>query len=75
VPIYEYNCENCGDDFECLVFRTDEPVTCPKCGKGGPKKKMSSFGFSVGYKSGSSSNSSSGSGCAGCSSSNCSSCS
>jgi putative FmdB family regulatory protein len=70
VPIYEYNCENCGDDFECLVFRTDEPVTCPKCGKGGPKKKMSSFGFSMGYKS----TAAAGSGCSSCSSSNCSSC-
>ncbi len=75
MPIYEYNCQNCGEDFECLVFRTDEPVTCPTCGKGEPTKKMSSFGFSVGSKNGSSSPSSgSGSGCAGCSSSNCSSC-
>jgi len=73
MPIYEYNCENCGDDFECLVFRTDEPVSCPKCGKGAPKRKMSSFGFSVGYKFKSSTGS--GSGCSGCSSSNCSSCS
>ncbi len=73
MPIYEYTCENCGDEFECIVYRTDEPVSCPKCGKPGPRKKMSSFGFSVGYKFKSSG--SSGSGCAGCSSSNCSSCS
>ncbi len=32
MPIYEYKCENCGDDFECIVFRTDEAVECPKCG-------------------------------------------
>ncbi len=73
MPIYEYNCENCGDDFECIVFRTDEPVECPKCGNKGPKKKMSTFGFSTGDKL--KLPSSSGSGCSGCSSSNCSSCS
>ncbi len=42
--------ENCGDDFECIVFRTDEPVECPKCGNKSPKKKMSTFGFSTGAK-------------------------
>jgi len=74
VPIYEYNCDKCGDDFECLVFRTDEAVSCPKCGSSAPKKKMSSFGFSTGRKFTSSGSSTSG-GCSGCSSSNCSSCS
>ena len=73
MPIYEYTCEKCGDDFECIVFRTDESVNCPKCGSAGPRKKMSSFGFSSGYKFKSSG--STGSGCSGCSSSNCSSCS
>jgi putative FmdB family regulatory protein len=71
VPIYEYNCENCGDDFECLVFRSDEKVNCPKCGDEHPKKKMSSFGFSTGRKFTSSGSSG---GCAGCTSSNCASC-
>jgi putative FmdB family regulatory protein len=73
VPIYEYNCENCGDDFECIVFRTGEAVECPKCGNKSPKKKMSTFGFSTGGKL--KLPSSSGSGCSGCSSSSCSSCS
>jgi putative FmdB family regulatory protein len=72
VPIYEYTCESCGGEFECLVFRSDEKVNCPTCGKGQPKKKMSSFGFSVGYKT---KTSGGGSGCAGCTSSNCASCS
>ncbi len=72
MPIYEYNCEKCGDDFECIVFRTDEPVECPKCGNKSPTKKMSSFGFSTGHKF---TSSGSGSGCAGCTSSNCASCS
>ncbi|HEY3278415.1 MAG TPA: zinc ribbon domain-containing protein [Syntrophorhabdaceae bacterium] len=71
MPIYEYRCEKCGNEFELIVFRNDEPE-CPACGDKAPTKKMSSFGFSAGSKFKSSG---SGSGCGGCSSSNCSSCS
>jgi len=73
MPIYEYVCEQCGNEFELLVFKSDEPQ-CPQCGAKNPKKKMSSFGFSVGYKFTSSSDGK-GSSCASCGSSNCSSCS
>ena len=73
MPIYEYNCGDCGDDCELLVFKNDEP-TCPKCGSKSLNKKMSACGFSVGYKFKGTSTSS-GSGCSGCSSSSCSSCS
>ena len=73
MPIYEYRCEKCGNEFELIVFRDDTPE-CPACGDKEPTRKMSTFGFSMGYKS-KSSGSSSGSGCAGCGSSNCSSCS
>ena len=31
MPIYEYSCGQCKDDFELLVFKSDEPA-CPKCG-------------------------------------------
>jgi putative FmdB family regulatory protein len=73
MPIYEYSCGQCGDDFELLVFSSDEPA-CPNCGSKNLQKKMSACGFSVGYKFKSAS-ASGGSGCSGCSSSNCSSCS
>lgn len=72
MPIYEYICEKCGNEFEILVFKNEEPV-CPACGDNKPHKKMSSFGFSVGYKFKPSS-SGSGSGCSTCTSSDCSSC-
>jgi len=72
MPIYEYVCEKCGNEFEILVFKNDEP-TCPSCGAENPTKKMSSFGFSVGSKY-TSSSASSESSCASCGSSNCSSC-
>ena len=72
MPIYEYECRNCGDECELLIFSRDEPV-CPHCGSQDMEKKMSSFGFSVGGKTRSQSSGSSAS-CSGCTSSNCSSC-
>jgi putative FmdB family regulatory protein len=72
MPIYEFICEKCGNEFEMLVFKNDEPA-CPACGDKEPTKKMSSFGFSVGYKFKPSS-AGSGSGCSTCTSSDCSSC-
>lgn len=41
MPIFEYVCEKCGNTFEKLVFRQDEPVSCPKCGDADPKKLVS----------------------------------
>jgi putative FmdB family regulatory protein len=72
MPIYEYICEKCGNEFELLVFRDEEPL-CPACGEKNPVKKMSSFGFSAGHGFKSSSTGG-GSGCASCGSSNCSTC-
>ncbi len=72
MPIYEYTCKKCGNEFEVIVFGDDKP-RCPACGAKNPKKNMSSFGFSAGNKFKSSGKS--GSSCSGCSSSDCSSCS
>ena len=30
MPIYEYKCSGCGEDFEKIVFGNQE-VNCPKC--------------------------------------------
>lgn len=32
MPIYEYHCESCNNEFETLVMRKTEIVTCPGCG-------------------------------------------
>jgi len=72
MPIYEYRCGQCADEFELLVFRNEEPA-CPKCGSKELHKKMSACGFSVGHKF--TAAAPSGSGCSRCSSSSCSSCS
>jgi len=73
MPIYEYVCEKCGNEFELIVFNKEEAPNCPKCGAENPVKKMSSFGFAVGYKFKPSTSGSQGS-CSSCGSSNCSSC-
>jgi len=34
MPIYDYQCKNCGHTFDELQSIKDKPlVTCPKCGK------------------------------------------
>jgi putative FmdB family regulatory protein len=39
VPIYEYCCEKCGDQFEHLQNFSDKPLKkCKKCG--GPLRKL-----------------------------------
>ncbi|MCX7794435.1 MAG: zinc ribbon domain-containing protein [Thermodesulfovibrionales bacterium] len=66
MPIFEYKCNVCSEEFEKLVLRKEEEITCPKCGKKDIKKKFSVFGMS-GVEN-------RGSGCSSCSSSSCSSC-
>lgn len=39
MPLYEYQCDKCGNQFELRQKFSDEPATeCPKCG--GPIKKL-----------------------------------
>ena len=33
MPVLQYVCRKCGKQFEELVKKFDEPVTCPDCGK------------------------------------------
>jgi len=33
MPIYEYRCDLCGEEFEELVFGSSPEVNCPKCKK------------------------------------------
>jgi len=45
MPIYEYQCNQCCENFEKLVF-SSTVVDCPKCSSKDVRKKMSSFGMS-----------------------------
>ena len=55
MPIYEYQCLECGEKFEKLVRSTNSPVKieCPKCGGRKVEKLLSVFGVQT---SGSTSN-------------------
>lgn len=45
MPIYEYRCTTCNNEFEALQKISDEPVkTCPACG-GEVKKLISHSAF------------------------------
>ncbi|MBF0510331.1 MAG: zinc ribbon domain-containing protein [Deltaproteobacteria bacterium] len=70
MPIYEYHCCDCNNDFETLVLRSSEKIVCPKCDRDHVERLMSACS----YKSGGNFSSSQGSGCSSCSSSNCHSC-
>lgn len=43
MPIYEYACPACGQNFEKLLFRSKDPVECPKCGTTEVKRRLSVF--------------------------------
>ncbi|MBZ0157677.1 MAG: zinc ribbon domain-containing protein [Alphaproteobacteria bacterium] len=66
MPLYEYKCTKCGEEFEKLVFGNQE-VRCPRCADGVVKKKFSTFGMSGVERQASS-------GCSSCSAGSCSSC-
>ena len=70
MPIYEYHCLKCDNNFEEIVFSSTEEVTCPECDETKIEKLMSGFS----YKSDSTFSSSEGPSCSGCSSSDCGSC-
>ena len=71
MPIYEYQCKACKEEFEELAFGEAAPP-CPHCGSGKTRKLMSRSCHHVAGGSGYVSPSSGG--CAGCSGGNCATC-
>ena len=46
MPIYEYECQDCGHRLETLQKISDAPLTdCPECGKADLQKQISAAGF------------------------------
>ncbi len=80
MPIFEYQCNACGDEFEELVFDRDECPPCPKCGSEETGKLMSAVRSRTGGGAPESAGeaeapaAAASSGCAGCSGGDCSSC-
>lgn len=62
MPIYEFSCPGCRDEFEKLVMGSRTEVACPACGSARVERRMSVFGV----KSGGRFTSSLGSDCSGC---------
>ncbi len=78
MPIFEYKCGGCGQEFEELVFGDVAP-TCPVCGSDKTFKLMSCCRTKTGGGGGGdfdapSSGSGGGGGCSGCSGGSCSTC-
>ncbi|PIE36066.1 FmdB family transcriptional regulator [candidate division KSB3 bacterium] len=71
MPIFEYTCVQCGNEFEKLITNRSVPVDCPACQGHDVKKKFSVFGMKSGGNFVSSSGSSS---CGSCTSHSCASC-
>ncbi len=69
MPIYEYECEACKNEFEDLILGSaPEPKVCPKCGSEKICRLVSTFGFAGrGGRGG-------GSSCSGCSAKSCGGC-
>ncbi|MEW6670077.1 MAG: zinc ribbon domain-containing protein [Thermodesulfobacteriota bacterium] len=43
MPVYEYECESCGQQFEYMIFTSSDPEPqCPKCAAGKVKRMISS---------------------------------
>lgn len=60
MPLYEYKCSHCGEQFDKLVRMADADaqVECPKCGSIETRRKVSAFGWvGAGASSGSASSS------------------
>ena len=71
MPIYEYECEKCGLQFEYLVIGKDDDIKCEFCNSKKVKKILSVIGIKSGDKFKSSSSNSS---CSICSLNSCDSC-
>lgn len=48
MPIYEYDCNACGERFSTLTFSHKEAALCPSCGSADVTKLLSAFSYSGG---------------------------
>lgn len=53
MPFYEYECTKCGHPFEVMLTLSEreeqeKKLTCPKCGKGRPRRMLSTFSTASG---------------------------
>ena len=48
MPLYEYECSDCGEGFEVLVLDSDEIIKCAICDSENIGKQFSTFGLGGG---------------------------
>jgi len=71
MPIFEYKCLSCQEEFEAILFSNNDKISCPQCEGNKLERLMSAFAFK---SSGSFAPSSGSSDCSSCTSTNCSTC-
>ncbi len=74
MPIYEFHCDDCKQDFECLLLGSEKVEGCPDCKGRNVHRLLSACSF-VSKGKGGETVSSSASSCGGCTASSCSNCS
>jgi putative FmdB family regulatory protein len=78
MPIYEFKCAACAQRIEklCPLGETGAGITCPRCGKPGPNRVMSSFRTArgKGNENGGLELNGGSDGCASCSAASCATC-
>ncbi len=47
MPLFEFDCVECGEPFEKLVRNSSAEIVCPACGSGQVKKKLSTFASKI----------------------------
>ena len=52
MPIYEYFCATCGNEFSKLQKMGGEPTICPKCGSADVARKISACAIGGGTSGG-----------------------
>ena len=72
MPIFEYHCPACDENFEKIVFNNKTKIQCPRCNSAKVAKKVSAFSFKSGSKFVASSSKSGG--CSSCAGHHCSTC-
>jgi putative FmdB family regulatory protein len=43
VPLYEYTCKSCGEDFDGFRHHGEAPPPCPNCGAADVRRRYSTF--------------------------------
>ncbi|SHI81193.1 putative regulatory protein, FmdB family [Desulfatibacillum alkenivorans DSM 16219] len=52
MPVFEFQCQDCGSQFELLIFNSDESPKCGSCGSQNLKKLLSAHSSFAGASTG-----------------------